>query len=59
MPTPGFQIKMPEALKGAAQWRNMQAEDFQTLAYQAYGLSWVTFMLIILKVMMAWVKIKI
>lgn len=38
---------------------NMQAENFQTLAYQAFGLSWVTLMLIILKVMLAWVKIKI
>lgn len=59
MPTPGFQIKLPQAPEGAAQRQNMQAENFQTLAYQAYGLSWVTLMLIILKVMLAWVKIKI
>ncbi|MHB1041266.1 MAG: hypothetical protein ACYC0Q_00275 [Eubacteriales bacterium] len=59
MPTPAFQIKFPQTPEGAAQRQNMQAENFQTLAYQAFGLSWVTFMLIILKVMLAWVKIKI
>lgn len=59
MPTPGFQIKFPEVPKGPAPGPNMPAADFQTLAYQAYGLSWITFMLVILKIMMAWVKIKI